>query len=76
MTFELKDIIVIGGALVAAATSFGVSQYRIDQLEETMRETRGEPLKLQRLEWRFGQLQCDVRNVKRLIKQQPEQDCP
>lgn len=65
-------IVVMAAAIVGAAY---VADYRIRAIEEKQSEVKGEPLKLALLEQSVKRLRCDVRNVKRLLKNQDEVDC-
>ncbi len=62
-------------ATVAIIGAAYVADYRLTEVEQTQREMKGEPLKLARLEDSVKRLQCDVRNVKRILKNQDEHDC-
>lgn len=62
-------------AAAMAIASFAVANYRVEQVEAKVTELKGEPLKLALLEQDVRRLKCEVGNVKRLLKQQPEQDC-
>jgi len=75
MTFQLKELIAIIIAIAAAIGSFAVAQYRINDMDDQMRELRGQPLKLAILDSDVHHLKCEIGNVKRLLKQQPETDC-
>jgi hypothetical protein len=75
MPLGAKEWITIAIASIAAIGSMAVSQYRVGQVEETVRALNGEPLKLALLERDVRSLRCDIRNLKAIIKQQPERDC-
>ena len=72
---DLKTLLPV--LLVAAGVigTFAVSQYRIDAVEEDVKSFRGEPLRLSLLERDVKLVRCEVRNVRRLLKSQPETDC-
>ncbi len=71
----LKDYwSIIAGVLIAVG-SLAVAQYRISEVEETIDRLNSEPLKIALLEREVGRLRCDIGNVKRIIRNQAEQDC-
>ncbi len=73
--FGAKEWITIAIAAIAAIGSMAVSQYRVGQVEETVRLMSGEPLKLALLERDVRALRCEIRNLKAIVKQLPERDC-
>jgi len=75
MKFELKEILAIAIAVVAAAGAFAVAQYRIDSLNSKVEKLEDQPIRLSILENEVKRTRCDVGNIKRLIKSQPETDC-
>ena len=62
-------------AVVAIIGAAYVADYRITEVESVQREMKGEPLKLALLQSDVTRLQCEVRNVKKLLRNQPESDC-
>jgi len=70
-----KEWITIAIAAIAAIGSMSVSQYRVGQVEETVRQLSGEPLKLALLERDVRALRCEIRNLKAIVRSQPERDC-
>jgi hypothetical protein len=75
MPLGAKEWITIALAAVAAIGSMAVSQYRVGQVEETIKTMVGEPLKLALLERDVKSLRCEIRQVKAIVKNQPEKDC-
>lgn len=75
MKFELKEVLAIAIAVVAAAGAFAVAQYRIDALNTKVEKLEDQPMRLGILESEVKRTRCDVGNIKRLIKSQPETDC-
>lgn len=65
-------VLVATVAIIGAAY---VADYRLSAVEEKLRDMKGEPLKMATLEGDVKRLQCDVRNVKKLLRNQPESDC-
>lgn len=64
--------------LIAAAGivgTFAVSQFRVSQVEEQLKELKGEPLRLSILERDVRYVRCELRNIRKLLKSLPEQDC-
>jgi hypothetical protein len=61
-------IIAIAGAIASAS----VALYRINEVEA---EVRGQPLKVARLEDKVGRIECEIDNVKRVLKNIPEVFC-
>jgi hypothetical protein len=72
---QLKEFWPLIVAAAMAIASFAVANYRVSQVEATLAATKGEPLKLALLEQEVRFLRCEIRNVKRILKSQPEQDC-
>ena len=70
-----KEWVTIAIAATAAVGSMAVSQYRVGQVEERVHTLSGDPLKLALLEQDVTALRCDIRNLKRIVRNQPEQDC-
>jgi hypothetical protein len=70
-----KEWVTIAIAAVAAVGSMAVSQYRVGQVEADVKELSGDPLKLALLERDVKALGCEIKNVKRIVRNQPEQDC-
>lgn len=62
-------------AVVAIIGAAYVADYRISEIETKQSEMKGEPLKLALLQSDVSRLKCEVQNVKRLLRSQPEQDC-
>ncbi len=75
MPLGAKEWITIAIASIAAIGSMAVSQYRVGQVEESVRQMSGEPLKLALLERDVRALRCEIRNLKAIVRQQPERDC-
>lgn len=75
LTTLLKDYWPVLVALVAAVGAAFVSDYRVTQVETAVTEMKGEPLKLAILERDVAQMRCEIGNVKRLLRNQPENDC-
>lgn len=75
MKFELKDVLTIGAFLVGVVGTFVTMQNRVDGLQDQVEVLKGEPMKLAFVERDVRRLRCDVNNVKRLLKNQPENDC-
>lgn len=65
---------IILGVLIAAG-SLAVAQYRVGEIESRLEELKGEPLKLVILERDVGRMKCEIGNVKRILRNQPEIDC-
>lgn len=75
MKLDLSVVISILVAVAGFAGTLAVSQWRINDLAEEVREAKGQPLRLSRVEWEVKQMRCDINNVKRILKNQPERDC-
>jgi hypothetical protein len=72
---DLKTIVPIAIAVITAAGSLAVSQYRVGQVESRVSELKDSPVKLVLLERDVKLLRCEIRNVKRIIRNQAESDC-
>lgn len=59
-------------AIAGAIGSTSVALYRVGEVED---EVRGQPLKVARLEDKVERLGCEIRNVKKLIRNQEEDLC-
>lgn len=62
-------------ATVAVIGAAYVANYRLEEVETKQSEMKGEPLKLALLQSDVSRLKCEVGNVKRLLRSQPEIDC-
>lgn len=75
MKLDLSIIISILVAVASAAGTLAVTQWRVSAVEQDVSNYKSEPLRLSRVEWEVKRMRCDVGNVKRLLKNQPETDC-
>lgn len=75
MKFSLDQVLTMAVAVVGVAGTFAVMNWRVDDVDQRLTELKGEPLKLALLESDVRRLKCEIGNVKRLIKQQPEENC-
>lgn len=72
---QLKEYWTIIVGVLIAAGSLAVAQYRVGEVEAKLNEIKGEPLKLAILERDVGRMKCEIGNVKRILRTQPEIDC-
>jgi hypothetical protein len=72
---DYKSLFPIAVAVVTAAGSLAVSQYRVGQVETWVSDLKDNPVKLVLLERDVKLLRCEIRNVKRIIRNQAENDC-
>lgn len=72
---DFKTLVPIAIAVITAAGSLAVSQYRVGQVETKVTDLKDNPLKLVLLERDVKLLRCEIRNVKRIIRNQAENDC-
>lgn len=71
----IKEYLTIGIALLGVAGTFAVSNYRIGLIETRVTKYEDDPVRLTLLERDVKALRCDIGNLKRVLKQQPERDC-
>lgn len=72
---KLKEYWTVLAGVFIAVGSLAVAQYRVGEVERSVEKLDKEPLKIAMLEREVGRLRCDIGNVKRLLRNQPENDC-
>lgn len=75
MSFDWVKLWPLAVAATAIIGTYTLTEFRLAQVEQTVRQSSDQPLRLGLIENDVRRLRCDVGNVKRLIKNQVETDC-